>query len=154
MSLDIQGDSNRCIALERQLDEVFYSTLLPLRSVFYLPIQPDWWIVLIAAQLLPLAAGRYGYDQSSARVWLAGWLAGMALAAVYIFVKLLVFPRLQFNFGKGARAVARQKLIVSALFSFLFVGGLASVFQEYIKNWYFGASATEQGTANPADKKN
>ncbi|MGR8925062.1 hypothetical protein ACU8MB_15100 [Rhizobium leguminosarum] len=152
MSFDIQGDSNRCIALERQLDEVFHPTLLPLRSMFYLPIQPDWWIVLIAAQVLPLAAGQYGFNQPSGRLWLAGWLAGNALAAVYIFVKLAVFPRLQFNFGKGARAVARQKLIMAALFGFMIIGGFASIYQEYIKIWYFGASATEQGTANPADK--
>jgi hypothetical protein len=143
-SLDIQGDANRCVALERQLDEVFHSALLPLRSLFYAPLTPDWWLVLVGAPILTtVVAPVYGQSPTGA------WLAGCVLAAIYMAVKLLVFPRLQFNFGRGARAVARQKWILTALFGFMIAGGLGSIYQEYVKIWYFGASAGQQGTANP-----
>ncbi|TBZ98276.1 hypothetical protein E0H56_03980 [Rhizobium leguminosarum bv. viciae] len=144
-SLDIQGDANRCVALERQLDDVFHSALLPFRSLFYVPFSPDWWLVLAGTPILTtlIVAPTYLTE-------MAAWVAGCALAVVYIAVKLLVFPRLQFNFGRGARAVARQKWILTGLFGFMIAGGFGSIFQEYVKIWYFGPSATEQGTAHPA----
>lgn len=139
---EITSNYNECVGLDQQLLTVFKPTLRFLRSALHLHPIIDFALALI---ILPVLTFRYLLPIADITIPPEGFfLVQIPVGLLYLVAKTVLYPRIQFRFGRGGRLADIRGSSTKWLFGFVVVGAIGVIFEDHVLQVWKGILGDKQ----------